>query len=1522
MSTAEHSGAGAVSAKHVIYAEILAVTTVMRKNSRWSSSSQYYNTRDSALASDLGLKRSGPSGSAARRGTEEEELMSAFEQLKRELRSAPDIYALPLSSILSPFLAIIRSPLATGPIASAALSAVHSFFARGLVLPEAPTIDATLADLSTSISHCKFEASDSSGDEVVLLRILKVIEDCMCSPVGTLLDDVEVCELLETVLTTCVQMRLSETLRRSAELTMHALVRSTFSRVHSLDPVEEEKKLVNARSPVSGQTDMTMTPAPSTVTITAADTTSTLVAEATANAEEAPEPTAVEQAIRTPYGVPSLVELLRVIINILDPNERVHTDSTRLLALGILNTIFEVSGSRIGDFPTLRTLVLDHGCKYLFQLARSDNPAILHLSLRTIATMFTGMRAHLKLQQELFLAFTLDRLAPPAAGKTPKLQSTPRLGGPTGRGTPRTFSPLLEPVDESDSEKSGLAPGKPSALPARGETRELLLETLCQIAQRPGFMVELFVNYDCDINSENIFERLVDVLTKSVYAEYYGDSGLSSTSSQYLSLDLLLAFVNDMANRSNEIHSDPNSSLDPVELMRVKSQKQLIQTGISRFNAKPKTGIAFLEEHGLIYHDVTPEGTPAELQVTKPLSLARFLKSSTRLDKKVLGEYLGRPENVEVLQEFVGLFDFRGKDVADAMRELLESFRLPGESQQIDRITETFAKHYFASGPAEIKTQDAVYVLAFSVIMLNTDLHNPQVRKRMTIEDYSRNLRGVNGDSDFSPEFLLSVYESIRKQEIVLPEEHAGQLGFEFAWKELLMRSRKAGELVLTNSPAFDKEMFKSVWKPVITAITYAFMTFDDDYAIERAIAGFRQCATLAGHFELPDVFDYVVISLSQATNLLSESLITEVPMYPVVTVEGQSITVSSLAVKFGANLKGQLAAVVLFNIMNRNGNAIREGWTQVFEIFQNLFIHSLLPTRMLQMEDFLGGVSMIPLRGGKNQPRRAPARQDGLLSTLTSYLMTPYSAQDAPLPHATEADIEATLCALDCINTCRLEDLYAQLPQLSREPLVAALRSLEALAYERTVARLQQEVDDNASSESLAPLDAPERVLSYDPASVFLLETMVSIVCRTPEHVEELWPILFEHVSALLQSSQRYSILLIERAVVALLRICSILATKPTMRDQIYISLDLLGGLPPAVANSVAEQIVSGIALIVQTHRQVISSQTEWNLVLALVRSTMGHQEAARASFKLVQDLVREGAGVTAESILPIVAILDDFAATAGIVAESEIEQQHIRRRQKQEAPPPSPAIERGRESIDLLFEVLKALPSAVEPSDERWAQLAFPILIALSAHSASASAEVRHASLSQLSRALLGPLVPPSPSLDVPALFARALYPLLESLLDAPAGPEATEARVRSAAIACKAFMRFEVGADDREPGSDGTDEVLSIWVRILEYLDAMLRADQSDQMMEAVPESLKNVVLVMHAADLLVPPTGGGAHDTRSPRQQVLWDATYRRVEGVLPGFLAAVIPAPPPPPPSAQPAAEAPAESGELAVAPIE
>lgn len=59
------------------------------------------------------------------------------------------------------------------------------------------------------------------------------------------------------------------------------------------------------------------------------------------------------------------------------------------------------------------------------------------------------------------------------------------------------------------------------------------------------------------------------------------------------------------------------------------------------------------------------------------------------------------------------------------------------------------------------------------------------------------------------------------------------------------------------------------------------------------------------------------------------------------------------------------------------------------------------------------------------------------------------------------------------------------------------------------------------------------------------------------------------------------------------------------------------------------------------------------------------------------------------------------------------------------------------------------------------------------------------------------------------------------------------------------------------------------------------------------EAIPESLKNVILVMNAAGILVPPS---ADDHRDERQRTLWTATQKRMERFLPGFLTELIAAP--------------------------
>ena len=70
----------------------------------------------------------------------------------------------------------------------------------------------------------------------------------------------------------------------------------------------------------------------------------------------------------------------------------------------------------------------------------------------------------------------------------------------------------------------------------------------------------------------------------------------------------------------------------------------------------------------------------------------------------------------------------------------------------------------------------------------------------------------------------------------------------------------------------------------------------------------------------------------------------------------------------------------------------------------------------------------------------------------------------------------------------------------LDSETLVAAVRAIEALAHDRSIVRLR------AQSEEVPVLDNEVSQLPYDPASVFLLEIMVSITNQAPQYIDELW--------------------------------------------------------------------------------------------------------------------------------------------------------------------------------------------------------------------------------------------------------------------------------------------------------------------------------------------------------------------------------------------------------------------------------
>lgn len=111
--------------------------------------------------------------------------------------------------MLRPFLEIVRSGDTSGPITSVALSALDKFITLELIHPGSPSLIPALQDLSEAGTHCKFEASDSVSDELVLFKIQDVLLHTISGPLGQYLSDEAVCSMMETVLGLCCQMRLS-----------------------------------------------------------------------------------------------------------------------------------------------------------------------------------------------------------------------------------------------------------------------------------------------------------------------------------------------------------------------------------------------------------------------------------------------------------------------------------------------------------------------------------------------------------------------------------------------------------------------------------------------------------------------------------------------------------------------------------------------------------------------------------------------------------------------------------------------------------------------------------------------------------------------------------------------------------------------------------------------------------------------------------------------------------------------------------------------------------------------------------------------------------------------------------------------------------------------------------------------------------------------------------------------------------------------------------------------------------------
>jgi brefeldin A-resistance guanine nucleotide exchange factor 1 len=254
-------------------------------------------------------------------------------------------------------------------------------------------------------------------------------------------------------------------------------------------------------------------------------------------------------------------------------------------------------------------------------------------------------------------------------------------------------------------------------------------------------------------------------------------------------------------------------------LRQRKLKKQRLKLAAEKFNEKPLKNewIRFSVELGLIQQASSmSEAILAKKNDSDPLplvdsnSVAKFLKITPGLGKTQIGEFLSKgppdmyPFNAEVLKAYVDTFEFKEKNshFDKALRLFLGHFRLPGEAQCIDRLMEAFANKLFDNlGPGKpFASADAAFILSFSTIMLNTDLHNPQIphNKRMTKEEFLRNNRGINDGQDLPREYLEFLYDEIKTRQIqvdmsINDTENSTDMTADFTdmatWNKLLRKS-------------------------------------------------------------------------------------------------------------------------------------------------------------------------------------------------------------------------------------------------------------------------------------------------------------------------------------------------------------------------------------------------------------------------------------------------------------------------------------------------------------------------------------------------------------------------------------------------------------------------------------------------------------------------------------------------------------------------------------------------------------
>ncbi|XP_054061785.1 Golgi-specific brefeldin A-resistance guanine nucleotide exchange factor 1 isoform X1 [Rissa tridactyla] len=1317
-----------------------------------------------------------------------------------------------------------------------------------------------------------------------------------------------------------------------------------------------------------------------------------------------------EGAALVPYGLPCIRELFRFLISLTNPHDRHNSEVMIHMGLQLLTVALE--SAPIANCQSLLGLVKEELCRHLFQLLSVERLNLYATSLRVCFLLFESMREHLKFQLEMYIKklmeiITVENPKMPYEMKEMALEAIVQLWRIPSFVTELYINYDCDYYCANLFEELTKLLSK-NAFPVSGQlytvhllSLEALLtvidstEAHCQakvlsnIHQQDKEAVKFSpetMNSTKDTSNNN--ERVLSEGKSSTAVSE--PAGACPPTSGCLMADQMKEGCMDLEGGSEAAEKNiPRKPTrfscilpSPQELMQIKNKKKLLITGTEQFNQKPKKGIQFLQEKNLL-------ATPIDNN-----EIARWLRENPRLDKKMIGEFVSDRKNIDLLESFVGTFSFQGLRLDEALRLYLEAFRLPGEAPVIQRLLEAFTEHWRKSNGSPFANSDACFALAYAVIMLNTDQHNHNVRKQnvpMTLEEFRKNLKGVNGGKDFEQDILEDMYHAIKNDEIVMPEEQTGLVKENYIWNVLLHRGATDEGIFLHVPPgSYDHDLFTMTWGPTIAALSYVFDKSLEETIIQKAISGFRKCAMISAHYGLSDVFDNLIISLCKFTALSSESI-------------------ENLPTVFGSNSKAHIAAKTVFHLAHRHGDILREGWKNIMEAMLQLFRAELLPKAMVEVEDFVDPNGKIYLQREETPSNRG----ESTVLSFVSWLTLSGTEQSGMRGPSTETQ-EAKRMALECIKQCDPEKLITESKFLQLESLQELMKALISVT--------------------------PDEETYDEEDAAFCLEMLLRIVLENRDRVTCVWQTVRDHLYHLCVHAVEFCFL-VERAVVGLLRLAIRLLRREEISAQVLLSLRILLMMKPNVLSRVSHEVAYGLHELLKTNAANIHSGDDWYTLFTLLecigsgvkppaalqvtaradndtgaqsdsevssschpsdmsldrgytsdsevytdhgkpgkmhrsvtdvdvvnsgwlvvgkddidtsRSTAGLSRLGpsplvnqysltvgldlgphdtKSLMKCVESLsfiVRDAAHVTPENFelcVKTIRIFVEASLNGGYKSQEKRGKSHrydskssrLKKKPKEsstrrsrvlsqhqahthsdededESIPASyhtVSLQVSQDLLDLMHTLhtraatiysswaeeqrhLETIGRKIE-ADSRtlWSNCWCPLLQGIAWLCCDARRQVRMQALTYLQRALLVHDLQALDALEWESCFNKVLFPLLTKLLEniSPAdvgGME--ETRMRASTLLSKVFLQH------LSPLLSLTT-FAALWLTILDFMDKYMHAGSSDLLLEAIPESLKNMLLVMDTAGIF------HSADSRTGYSD-LWEITWERIDCFLP------------------------------------